>query len=281
MFKSQKQTNKPPWKKNPKTKRLIAFSACTWRSYRLLWRAAWRPPPPSPRSCPPRQRWRRRSSRGPGWCPPWPEPGRSLVVPPARRSHSACRHSAPGPLTHNWSVGSWGQRRGWVAGEGEQRRAWKKEILTFASALACVQREKEGSCHGDCRDHYLDAHTCQKLPSFTVRCSKGTVQVYCPLHSCATRPKWKHLPHSALFSAWGKTIEKNKINIIKKKKRKTRPGTWPLLNLQTVSFVLEQAKYSRFGGKKKQLVSCFSLLRAETDEPFSVYSLSFMYVHYV
>lgn len=74
-----------------------------------------------------------------------------------------------------------------MAGEGEQRRAWKKEILTFASALACVQREKEGSCHGDRRDHYLDAQTCQKLPSFTVRCSKGTVQVYCPLHSCATR----------------------------------------------------------------------------------------------
>lgn len=131
----------PPEKKQTK-KHLIAFSACTWRSYRLLWRAAWRPPPPSPRSCPPRQRWRRRSSRGPGWCPPWPEPGRSLVVPPARRSHSACRHSAPGPLTHNWSVGSRGQRRGWVAGEGEQRRAWTKEMLTFASALACVQREK-------------------------------------------------------------------------------------------------------------------------------------------
>lgn len=125
-------------KQNRKKRSLIiALSASNWLSYLLLWRAAWRPPLPSLRSCPLTPRWRRRSSPGPGWCPPWPGPGRSLEEPPVRRSHSACRHLAPGLLTHNWSAGSWGQE-----GRVGERRGEKKRNINFRLGACHVQREK-------------------------------------------------------------------------------------------------------------------------------------------
>lgn len=77
--------------------------------YLLPWRAAWRRPPPSPRSCPPRPRWRRSSSPWPWRCPPWPGPGNCPEAPPERRSRTAGRRSAPERWTRSWSEGSGGR----------------------------------------------------------------------------------------------------------------------------------------------------------------------------
>lgn len=178
-------------KQNRKKRSLIiALSASNWLSYLLLWRAAWRPPLPSLRSCPLTPRWRRRSSPGPGWCPPWPGPGRSLEEPPVRRSHSACRHLAPGLLTHNWSAGSWGQE-----GRVGERRGGKKGILTFALVLVMCSAKRWLPWR--LGNHYY-VQMCRKLPPFhskTQKCQKfKSVACYiCALQCAVTDAKIKTL----------------------------------------------------------------------------------------